>query len=193
MSDKIRVVCGKCQKAILCPPSAAGRKLRCPGCETAIRVPDAASATPTGQAPAPKKARSPGPDGERKRSTRPAGKKKDEFGDSLFDDLTNADYEGEPADSDGLPPRASKNRRSDSRGTASGVDGTKPGAKSLKLGSVIFFSSIVATTLLMNLMPPNMSTAEGKGRAFGQGLAGVMGLIAGIFLMVRGFLANRRG
>lgn len=53
-------------------------------------------------------------------------------------------------------------------------------------------ASIASNAVQLAIMgPPNMRTAEGKGQAFGQGLVTVGGLIFGLVIVVRGFLANK--
>lgn len=182
MNEKIRAVCGECDKKLACPPAAAGRKVRCPGCGAAIQVPtvDAAVARPGN--PSPKKRRP-------KSSANNPGKRRKSAAPDNFDDPYQSTVPGSSA---GLPPRAKKRKSASRRMSGTSNSGDRHWTRKISVGFGIMGASLASNAVQMAVMGrPDVSTAEGKGRAFGQGLVTVAGLIFGLVVVVRGFLANR--
>jgi len=182
MSEKIRVVCSECDRKLACPVSAAGKKVRCTSCGAAIRVPSADGANAPPSAP-PKKRRpaSSGKPQQRQRRAQP----------DFDDDPYQSTVPGSPT---GLPPRARKGKNSARKKSVQSDQGDRPWTKKIHVGFGIMGAAVVSNVAQLAIMgPPNTSTAEGKGQAFGQGLVTVGGLIFGLVIVIRGFMANRSG
>ncbi|MCP4856733.1 MAG: hypothetical protein GY903_19805 [Fuerstiella sp.] len=182
MSERFRIVCSECDKKLVCPASAAGKKVRCSSCGATIRVPDADGAgTPPGDASEKKRRRS-SPTAKPSKRRRPA--------DPDFDDDP---YQNTVPDSPtGMPPRAGKGRTSARKKTNKSTAGDRHWSKKMQVGFGIMGVAIVSNVIQTAMMGrPNMTTAEGRGQAVGQGLVTVGGLIFGLVIAIRGFQANR--
>lgn len=96
-----------------------------------------------------------------------------------------------PSKTSGMPRRVKKGRNaSKKRGKSKSID--VHWSKKPIVGFGIMGASVASNAVQLAIMgAPNMKTAEGQGQAFGQGLVTVGGLIFGLVIVVRGFLANR--
>ncbi len=173
MGEKIRIICEDCGKQLACPATAAGKKIRCPKCETTIRVPKEQATVKT-------KSR---PKTAAKKRAKPVSPEED-YDDPYRDTV--------PRKSSGKPPRA-KNQKSSGRKNTK-----KPSAKNVHwskrtmIGFGIMGAAVASNAVQLAVMgPPNMKTAQGQGQAFGQGLVTVGGIIFGLVIVVRGLMANR--
>lgn len=196
MSEKIRVICQECDKRLACPPAAAGKNIKCPGCGAAIKVPAGEQpASPQGQQPARRK-RPGGQSGPQrtKRSSKSARRPAADGGFGL-DDFGDDPYQSTvPAGAGSLPPRKSSKAKKSSGRRSAGTSGDdeKPGAMKMKLGSSIFMSSILVSVGRMAIFGPiKARTAAERGQALGFGLVVLMGIVAGVVMMIMGIRANR--
>ncbi len=164
MNEKIRVVCGECDKKLACPAGAAGKRVRCPACGAAIRVPGAAGSPEGGEG--------------RKRRKRVQA-----------DDPYQTSVPGPPGD---LPPRVKKKKASNSNKSGKAKSSDRHWSRRMDVGFGIMGASIVSNAVQIGIQgAPNMNTAAGKGQAFGQALVTIGGLIFGLILVVRGFRAKQ--
>ena len=179
MSDKIRVVCNECDKKLACPASAAGRKVKCPSCGTAIRVPDADHSSGSSVKSVPKKRRSTGQGAGRKRR-RAAADSDDPYQSTV------------PGASAGLPPRSKQGAKNRQTKPTKAKAGDEHWSRRMIVGVGIMGASIASNAFQLAIQgPPNMRTAEGKGQAFGQAFVTIGGLIFGLVIVIRSWKARR--
>lgn len=96
-----------------------------------------------------------------------------------------------PSESGGMPPRAKKGKSASKKSGKSKSADLHWSKKSI-VGFGIMGASVFSSVVQLAIMgAPNMKTAQGQGQAFGQGLVTVGGLIFGLVIVVRGFLATR--
>ncbi|WP_145944278.1 hypothetical protein [Fuerstiella marisgermanici] len=176
MNEKIRVVCGECDKKLACPASAAGRKVKCPSCGTTIRVPGADRGGETSGTPTRKKRRAPETGAGRRRRPSAAGN-------------DNPYQSPAPGSADDMPPRSKKGAKRSKKKPASG---DLHWSRKMIVGAGIMGASLASNAVQLAIQgPPNMRTAEGKGQALGQAFVTIGGLIFGLVIVVRSFRANR--
>ncbi|MCR9200316.1 MAG: zinc-ribbon domain-containing protein [Planctomycetaceae bacterium] len=138
MTDKIRVQCEECGKKLAVRASAAGRKIKCPGCELMIKVPRPGSGRPSAGADDP--------------YTAPPGRKKTR------------------ASAGAAKPHWSRNPL-------------------VGVGAILI--TVIASGLQTVIQgAPNLKTAEGKGQLAGQLFVLVVGVVAGIVIVVRSLLGR---
>jgi len=136
MGDRIRVQCEECGKKLAAPASATGKKIKCPGCESLIRVP----LRTRGQSP--------------------------------------------PADD----PYAAAPRRKK-------VGGRPAAQPHWSRNPLVGVGAILITVIASGLQtviqgPPNLKTAEGKGQLAGQLFVLVVGVVAGIVIVIRSLMGR---
>lgn len=179
MSEKIQVVCGKCDKKLACPTSAAGRKLKCPSCGSAIRVGRAKPENKNSTELARSKRR---PDkrgiGDKRR--RMASNGQDSYQSTAPDSAANM-LPTAKTGTKANQKKSSKSKRSDIHWSRKAI-----------VGVGIMGASIVSSVVQLAIQgQPNMRTAEGKGQAFGQAFVTICGLIFGLVIVIRSFKARR--
>lgn len=163
MSDKIRVSCGECGGKLAVPATAAGKKVRCPKCQATIQVPTAG--------------------GQKKKRPAPAVVEED------YDDPYESTVPGADA---GPPPRTKKKSATSRRKAGKSKSGERHWSRKAIVGFGIMGASVASNAVQLAIMgPPNMKTAQGQGQAAGQGVVTICGLIFGLVIVVRSFLATR--
>ncbi len=193
------IQCQTCSKKLKAPDSAAGKKVKCPGCESVISIKPAQSSTaePAGRAKKSAPARKKRPSASRgtgapsrrerpadKRQSPPKRKKRKRSADDLFGDDFGDLSQGEDYDDLENPyaaPRATggSKKRKGKRGRKSEGLGTV-GAGLLVQGWAIVGTILMVAVFVLTAM------ASGPGGGIGSGvmLLGVGSIVAGLAMLI---------